>query len=80
MEIQRQKRALILALGVCYIARLEQRENYVNFISNHFTGLFTLERPEQINVEIQRYVFLKNMFSMIKDRNVAPCAKVLHLV
>ena len=65
MEIQRQQRALVLALGVCYIARLEQRENYVNFISSHFTGLFALERPEQINKEIQRYVLFECMFSMI---------------
>ena len=62
MEIQRQRRALILALGVCYIARLEQRDNYINFISSHFTKLFTLEGPEEITAEIQRYI---NVYKLI---------------
>lgn len=70
MEIQRQRRALILALGVCYIARLEQRDNYINFISKHFTRLFALEGPEEITTEIQRYI-------NIKERTYNECKTVL---
>ena len=55
---QRQRRALVLALGVCYIARLEKRENYMKFISNYFDGPFTLDGPGQIKQEIQRYRFV----------------------
>ena len=47
--------ALIYALSVCYIAKLEDRDSYRKYISQYFTDSFLLKRGwVQMKEEVAR--------------------------
>ena len=50
-------RSLILALGVCYHACLQNRKEYREFMTNYFVGPCEIEGPDDIGNEIAWYVF-----------------------
>ena len=53
----------MLALGVCYIARLEDRDSYINYIVQFFKGNFVLTNGvQQLKEEIRRYRDMKNYY------------------
>ena len=54
-SIEKQRRSLILALAVCYIARLEDRSDYYAYIETQFKNDFVLEGGvNQMKNEIKR--------------------------
>ncbi|XP_078574614.1 E3 ubiquitin-protein ligase rnf213-alpha-like [Branchiostoma floridae x Branchiostoma japonicum] len=57
-------RALVLALGVCYQARLEKRDDYREAIANHFNGqLFKLpDGAKTIEKETEMLVLCQDVF------------------
>ena len=55
--MEKQRRSLILSLAVCYIARLEVREDYYEMIVTLFDGEFQLPGGvDQFQNEVKRYV------------------------
>ncbi|XP_057290514.1 E3 ubiquitin-protein ligase rnf213-alpha-like isoform X3 [Hydractinia symbiolongicarpus] len=83
-SIDKQRRSLVLALGVCYIARLENRESYIDFIQQYFTGSFVLQNgAKQMKKEIARCqeMFLDEL--KLEDniaKNKALCENVFMMV
>uniref|UniRef100_A0A7M5U071 RZ-type domain-containing protein n=1 Tax=Clytia hemisphaerica TaxID=252671 RepID=A0A7M5U071_9CNID len=83
-SIEKQRRSLILALAVCYIARLEDRNDYYDYIEKLFTGDFALQGGvEQFKNEIKRFqeMFINQLH--LEDniaKNQALCENVFMMV
>ncbi|XP_066922902.1 E3 ubiquitin-protein ligase rnf213-alpha-like [Clytia hemisphaerica] len=83
-SIEKQRRSLILALAVCYIARLEDRNDYYDYIEKFFINDFALEGGvNQMKNEIKRFqeMFINQLH--LEDniaKNQALCENVFMMV
>ncbi|KAI8513635.1 hypothetical protein Bbelb_079590 [Branchiostoma belcheri] len=64
-------RALVLAIGVCYHSRLETREEYRDYVAQHFTDTCLLPQgPQTVEQEIDRHG-LRNCFCQCQEAFLA---------
>ena len=65
VSTEKLKKSLLLAICVCYVAKLEARQQYIAFIRGFFTDGFELGEVDEVQDEIERYFVLAFVFGVV---------------